>query len=246
MRTCYVVVAHRNVNKTNRARKDVNEMTDNEQTEDYPSAEAIATEIQEAEASVATAQKAHRDAVKALERDDKSDMTRIVELVDTMKAAEAQVSRSEAVLSVAKRKLEFESRRETFNAQRAFRELVSGTIDASTLEAITSQRPEGVSGAVITLDFDNPENNSCKLTGDGVVKPPSARKSSTATSNGNGVGRSKNVFTVNGTDYTSRELVEAFGDQYLTGNVSKQDVLDNPTKHGLSHVAKRIHAKLQS
>jgi len=83
---------------------------------------------------------------------------------------------------------------------------------------------------------------SIRLTGEGIPKnynrAPSTRAPS---SNGS---RARYVYVVGDQRYTSRELIQTYGDEHLTGRVTAAMILAEPTKHGLTHKADAIAAKM--
>lgn len=114
------------------------------------------------------------------------------------------------------------------------RQLVKDFIDADKMAAA---KESGIKSIVLTIDLD------VEGTSPTVSLAPRATKTVSATTktstNGSGGGKSSNVYTHEGVSYTSRELVEKFGDASKPGVANAL-----ATGTGLTHVADGIIKKL--
>jgi hypothetical protein len=221
-------------------------MSEREQLE-----ETLAEERQ----SFANAEKALKSAVKAFEGAIGNVPTEtLVELaaavssatatVGSAKTAESKATGAYARIAAAEARIEehdFDLRsgvlREAIGSmQQAIEAAVVAHIDALAEFEVTA-----LNVGSITFDGDGQPLVSLEAVGDKIPRKQRAVRKS---SNGSGGTRSRKTYVLNGARFSSREFVEQHGAELLTGKVSVQDVLDNPTKHGLSHVADRLAGKM--
>ena len=150
---------------------------------EIPTAEAIQTEIAEAqkacEAAMKVAAKSRKAAEAAVGNVAFEDLA---ELFEQVKFDEAAVSRCESALVVAQGKLEFEAVRERWNTQEALRVNITRAFN----DVLAVLHNELVAAGVETITFTGGDETVLKFAGEGVVKPPSAGRTRKAATNGNG------------------------------------------------------------
>lgn len=109
--------------------------------------------------------------------------------------------------------------------------------DFITADMLSAAKESGIKSLVLTIDLDVENVPAMVSLAPRASKPASV--TTTSSTNGSGGGKSSNVYVVDGVSYTSRELVEKFGDQ------TKQGVANAlATGTGLTHVADGLVKKL--
>ena len=175
--------------------------------QEIPTAEAIQTEIAEAqkayEAAIKVAAKSRKAAEAAVGNVAFEDLA---ELFEQVKFDEAGVSRCKSALTVAEGKLEFEAVRERWNAQEALRTNITTAFD----EVMTVFHNELVAAGVETITFTGGDETIVKFVGEGVVKPPSAGRTRKGSGNGNGTRVSHGAIRINDTGEEFRSINAAY------------------------------------
>lgn len=208
-------------------------------TQETPTLEQLTGERDSAVKELTKLQRAQQSAMQELAQNAGSvPPERLLELTNAVTKAVAAVSSQESrIKSLTSRVDNYEYIALTGERNDRVQALRDG-LQQSIAGQVDELRRCGLTGIVFTASFGE---------GAGTVSErpsgPGVGRVSTPSAGGNG-SRARKTYHHNGRDFTSRELVSEFGPTYLTGKVSTQDVLDNPTKHGLSHKADMIADKL--
>jgi len=178
------------------------------------------------------AQIALDNALKALEKNRDAPIEELLKLSQAASDAKVKLSQSGSRIKVAENAVKVAEWNKRAAALAPIQNRILASLTAEDKKIMAELQVEGFTA---TLNADTTKASSVKAFGEGVPKSSASPRVKSE----NGTTRRK-VYSLDGTNYNSREFVEAFGRD--VSETRTATVLDDPSK-GLSHFADEIAKK---
>jgi len=179
------------------------------------------------------AQIALDNALKALEKNRDAPIEELLKLSQAASDAKVKLSQSGSRIKVAENAVKVAEWNKRAAALAPIQNRILASLTAEDKKIMAELQVEGFTA---TLNADTTKASSVKAFGEGVPKSSASPRIKSE----NGTTRSRKVYSLDGTNYNSREFVEAFGRD--VSETRTATVLDDPSK-GLSHFADEIAKK---